>query len=144
MPKDHLKPHQFKKGQSGNPLGGKLHNKEIKMIKNLTQMQIAEIGSLLLTGNIDQIRALAGDKQASVLKVWFASVISTGIDKGDAFHLNAFLDRIIGKVPDKIQTENLHLVELLKRYEGMSDEDLIKDAVDAIEILKEEKSIDSK
>jgi hypothetical protein len=137
----HLKPHQFKPGQSGNPEGGKKHNKQIKKIRHLTQDQIAEIGGLLLGGKLSDLQDVAKDPKSPALKVWFASIIINGIKRGDPNILNAFLDRVVGKVADKIQSEHIHLVNEIKRIELMSDEDLIAQAVEAIEVLKDETSV---
>lgn len=136
--KAHLVKHRFKPGQSGNPEGGRAHNKEIKRIKHLTQDQIAELGSLLLAGNVEGIKSVVTDKDASALKVWFATIIMKGITKGDPLILNTFLDRVVGKIPERVQAEHIHLVDQIKRMEHMTDSELVKVAQGAIEMMKDD------
>lgn len=99
---------RFKKGQSGNPLGGQLHNKEIKLIRRLTNIEVAELGALILKKNITALRAIAEDSKAnpnskhSSLKAIMAMIAVKAFAKGDATSLNAILDRTAGKVPDKL------------------------------------------
>lgn len=103
-----LRPYQFKKGQSGNPSGGKAHNKEIKLIKRLTNIEVAELGALILQKNITALRDIAEDaknnpdSKHSSLKSIMAMIAVKAFAKGDAHSLDAILNRTAGKVPDKI------------------------------------------
>lgn len=94
---------QFQKGVSGNPDGSRRHNKELMAIKKLTAHEVQEIGSLILNGNLTELKAIAGDSTASVLKVWIASVAVKSINKGDGIMLNAILDRIVGKIKERVE-----------------------------------------
>lgn len=100
--KDPPKDHQFKPGQSGNPLGSSVRQQVSSKMKRLTAEQLAEVGSLILDGNCEDLAKLALDREAPVLKVWFASVAVKAIAKGDAQSLNILLDRIVGKVKGEI------------------------------------------
>ena len=62
---------------------------------------------MVLKGNIDELLAVKNDKEASVLKVWFASVASKAISKGDIAPLSILLDRIAGKVKEHIKHEGI-------------------------------------
>ncbi len=103
--KGFVPPNGFKKGKSGNPLGGKLHNPVRRAIKKLTQDQISEIGSFILSNNKEKLNEIVQDKDASILKVWICSIAGNAIKKGDASALNTLLDRIVGKVTDKIEVK---------------------------------------
>lgn len=94
---------RFKKGQSGNPQGARLHNPEIRLIKRMTLDQVVEIGSLVLDGNVAELKRIARDEKESVLKVMLAAVAARTITKGDPEALDALLDRLIGKVPNPVQ-----------------------------------------
>lgn len=100
---------QFKKGQSGNPLGGKLANPELRAIKRLTSIEVAEIGKLVISKNSAKLKAMIEDSannpesKHSALKIWIATVAYKGIKKGDAHALDILLNRLIGKVKDKIE-----------------------------------------
>ncbi len=102
---DNLRP--WKKGQSGNPLGGKLHNKEIKKIKALTKKQLAEIGSVMLNGTVQDLDKLKKDKTQSVLKHMLASVAHNAVTNGDTNALETLLNRIIGKVKEEVFVESI-------------------------------------
>jgi hypothetical protein len=87
----------FKPGVVTNPRGGGAHNPSLKAVRRLSQMQIAELGTMILEGNIDSLKAVEKDPAASVLKVMIASVSIKAINKGDHSALAAILDRIVGK-----------------------------------------------
>ena len=87
----------FQKGNKANPRGAGAHNKDVKAIRRLTHEEIAEIGSLILDGNLKRLTEVRDDKNSTVLKVWICSVAIIAINKGDAQALNALLDRIVGK-----------------------------------------------
>lgn len=103
--KGHANIRPFAKGVSGNPLGGKLHDPEIKAIKKLTKEELKEMGSLVLKNNLDALREIKDDPKASVLKVLVASVCIKAIAKGDMHSLDVLLNRLIGKVKEEIAVE---------------------------------------
>jgi hypothetical protein len=94
---------RFKPGQSGNPKGAAAHNKDVKRIRRMTADEVAQMGSLILEGNLAGLVAVKDDKDASVLKVWMASVAIKAINKGDAQALGALLDRITGRLTQPIE-----------------------------------------
>ena len=83
--------------------GGAAHNPDLKRIRKLTQSEVAEIGSMILELNLKQLIDIKTETGAKALKVWIASIVARAISKGDAQALNALLDRIVGKVKDKIE-----------------------------------------
>lgn len=100
---------KFKKGQSGNPLGGQLHNKELKAIRNLTEDEMIEIGSLVVKGSIDELKRIKDDPKTTVLKAMMASVAIKTIAKGDAQALEVLLNRLVGKVKDKVEVTSTNI-----------------------------------
>lgn len=94
----------FKKGQSGNPLGGKLHNPEIKKLKALTQAELVEVGTLVVKGQMSKLREMIKDPTTPALQAMVAGLAVKTIAKGDPAAFNALMDRILGKVK-----ENVHL-----------------------------------
>lgn len=100
--KPHLQKHAFKKGQSGNPQGGRAHNAEEKALKKLTKEELIEIGNIIVKGDMDQLKAIAKDPKASVIQVMIASVAAKTIAKGDMHALDILLNRLVGKVKDEI------------------------------------------
>lgn len=93
----------FKPGHSGNRRGAAAHNAEVKRIRRMTHEEVAEIGSLILDGNLEKLMEVKVDRQASVLKIWMASVVVKSINKGDAHALDVLLNRITGKVKENIE-----------------------------------------
>ena len=96
------KAHRFKKGQSGNPLGGKLHDPAVKAFKNLTKAEMVIVGNMIIKGDIEGIKELAKDPKANVLQAMIASVAARVISKGDMQALDVLLNRLIGKVKDEV------------------------------------------
>lgn len=93
---------RVKKGQVLNPEGGRSHNPITKAIKRLTNAQIAEIGASIVTANRDEFKAIAESPDASMLQQWFAKVVLNGVARGDHKALDVVLNRIAGKVQDRV------------------------------------------
>ena len=93
----------IQKGQVLNPLGGRAHNPELKLLRRMSNAEIAQIGTLVLDGNVDGLKALVQDKNSSVLRVWMSTVALKAIQKGDAHALSIILDRIAGKPKEFIE-----------------------------------------
>lgn len=100
VPPDEFK---FKKGKSGNPLGGKLHKPELRAIKRLTEDELVEIGSMIVKGSIEELQRVGKDKNCSAIKAMMAAVAVKAINKGDHMALDALLNRIVGKVKDRVE-----------------------------------------
>lgn len=99
----------WKKGQSGNPLGGKAHNPELKRIKNLTNNELVEVANLIIKGSINDLKEMKDDDEQTVLKRMLASVAVKIISKGDMHALDVLLNRLVGKVKDKLDVEGFSL-----------------------------------
>jgi hypothetical protein len=118
----------FPKGVSGNPLGGKLHNPELRAIKRLTAVELAEIGSMIVKGNLKELQAVSKDPNVSVIKAMCASVAIKIISKGDSHALDVFLNRLIGKTPDKIQLSGVDGGPMKTLYDQMTHEERVSEA----------------
>ena len=112
MPRNlsNLKP--FKKGQSGNPLGRSLENPEMKKLKNLTEAEMVEVGSLVVKGTIKQLRAIKDDPNASALKCMMAAVAIKTISTGNPQALDILLNRLVGKAKERVEvvSTNAHAI----------------------------------
>lgn len=97
---------RFKKGQSGNPLGGKLHNPAIRAIKRLTNDEIADIGSMLLAGDVKTLEKIARSKKETPLRAMIAAVSVKAINSKDSYALDTILNRVAGKVPSSVNLAN--------------------------------------
>ncbi len=99
--------HKFKKGQpSANPIGARAHNPETRKLKNLSKKELVELGNLVVQGNVGELRRIHKDKKnSSSLKAMVAAMVIRVIDKGDNGAFESLLNRLIGKVPDKLDVD---------------------------------------
>lgn len=96
---------QWKKGQSGNPKGYAGDVPELKAIKRMTKEELVDIGSLVVKGDVANLKAIAADPKATVIRVMLAAVAVKIINKGDMHALDILLNRLVGKVKDEIKFE---------------------------------------
>lgn len=103
LPRSKLPKTAFKKGQSGNPKGGSKRYAELKGLRRMGHREVAEVGTLLLENKLGDLAALRDDTEASVLKVWMATLIVNSMQNSDHRTFQAVLDRVVGK-PKEWQT----------------------------------------
>ena len=116
--------HKFKKGVVTNPNGRPPDPPELKEIKKLTKGELAILFNKVLHSKPDELNNFNG----TVLEKWLASIVFHGIKSGDFSRLHPFIDRLLGKVPDKIEVSEV---------ESMSDEDLLSAAEEALMSMRE-------
>jgi hypothetical protein len=92
----------FKKGQSGNPQGARLHNPEIKKIKALTEAELIEVATFVLKSSVGQIKMKMKDPKTPVLQGMVLGLALKTMVKGDAQAFNALMDRLLGKVKENL------------------------------------------
>lgn len=93
---------RWKKGQSGNPLGGAAISPETRALRNLTKAELVDVGNLVIKGDFDTLKALARAPKATVLQRMLASVAVKIIDKGDMHSLDILLNRMVGRVKEEV------------------------------------------
>jgi len=93
---------KWKPGQTGNPLGAKTHDPDLKAVKNLTKKELVEIGNLIIKNDVATLRALAETETISTLKRMIVSVALRVIQNGDMAAFDVLLNRLVGKVKDEI------------------------------------------
>lgn len=101
---DKLMP-KWKKGQSGNPLGGKLHDPDLKRLKNLTKAELVDVGNLIIRGSYMELEKLSKDPKESALRRMVAAQAMRAINSGDTHAFEAILNRLVGKVKDEIMQQ---------------------------------------
>jgi len=110
MPKTtkHLKPHQFKPGQSGNP-EGRRPNPIARALKELTVDTYRKVIETVLSGNIDALRAMIQDPNTSALQVGVATAFLKALQAGDYATIERIAERIVGKIPDELNVNSKNL-----------------------------------
>lgn len=93
---------RFKKGQSGNPQGGRLHNPITRALKNLTVESYRECIEAVCTGNLDNLKAMVDDPKISALQVGIARAFIKAMQAGDYAVIERIAERIVGKIPDEL------------------------------------------
>lgn len=95
-------PYKFKPGQSGNP-GGRIANPIPNALKKLTGQSLRKIIKAVVKGNVDEIKRIAKDPKSSGLEVAIAACFVKAIDRGDYTTVEHMLQRIVGKIPDRLE-----------------------------------------
>ncbi len=99
----HLKKHQFKPGApSANPHGRPPLTPAQKALRKLTLQSLQDVIEMALTGNIEELKALAQEPNTPALQVGVATAILRAIKDGDPAVLERFAERIVGKIPDRL------------------------------------------
>jgi len=98
-----LKP--AKPGEVRNPKG-RPKDKLGEAMRMLTAQSFAEMANLIVRGNIADLQAVINDKDAEVLKKVIATTVVNMMKKGDINALDTLLNRLVGKVKDKVEVNN--------------------------------------
>lgn len=126
----HLKPHHFKKGQSGNPAGGRIQNPITRALKNLTVESYRQVIEAVCTGNVDNLRAMIEDPKTSALQVGVATAFVKAIKAGDYAVIERIAERIVGKIPDEL---NVHAKNINANLNAALDPEKVKAALAQLE-----------
>jgi hypothetical protein len=95
--------HKWQKGQSGNPSGGVKLPPEIKEFKKLSTKETIKILTNCIFMNREELSTRLHDPKTPAIELLICRILGRGIEKGDERVLNMMLDRIIGKVTEKIE-----------------------------------------
>jgi hypothetical protein len=101
-----MKKTQFKKGKSGNPQGGKLHDPAKRILRTLTIETYREVIELVLTNNVQAIKEMVADPNVSALQVGIATAFLKAIANGDYTVIERIAERIVGKIPDELHVKS--------------------------------------
>lgn len=94
---------RFQPGKSGNP-GGKVKiPDDIKEARKLNQNELDRTVNRLIYLSRQELRGLIENPETPMFEIMVASIIAQGAQKGDQMRLEFILNRIIGKVQDKLE-----------------------------------------
>ena len=94
---------QFKKGQSGNPGGMPKLPEDIKEARKLNQIELERIINKYLHMSREEVQNVLKSSDVPMMEAMVASIVSKAASGGDHLRLDFILNRIIGKVKDKIE-----------------------------------------
>lgn len=100
-----LKP--IKKGQVLNPAGRGAENPYIRELRKFTNEYLKEVIEQAVMGNLAGLKAIVEDPNAPAIQVGVAKCMFEAISKGDWNTFERIFERIIGKVPIKVEAEGL-------------------------------------
>lgn len=114
--------HTIKKGEVRNPKGAGAHNQTLKKIRRMSEKELGEIGTLLINGERQALRAICKDPKSTALRCMIAKMALRAIDHGDEKKFNAIMDRIVGKPKSTVELSGkngapLSLVDMVKVVE---------------------------
>lgn len=92
----------FKPGQSGNPKGPATIPADIKAARELSKIEFERIANKYLFMTKNEITAAAMNAETPALELLVGSIVHKAVVEGDERRLNFLLDRLIGKVAERI------------------------------------------
>lgn len=102
----------YKKGQSGNPLGGKLHDPAKRALKQLTLQTYREVIELVLTGNVAALKAMVEHPDTPAIQVGVATSFMKAIKSGDYGIIERIAERIVGEIPKVVKIDSVNNTNL--------------------------------
>lgn len=105
-PKKRVYGRPFVKGDPRIKPGRPPMSYEHKKLKQLTASEFAEIANLIVKGSIDQLITISKNKDEVALKVMLAAIAVKIMNKGDMDAMDKLLNRLVGKVPDKLNVRD--------------------------------------
>ena len=97
---------RWKKGQSGNPGGKPKIPDDIKETRSLNQYELERIINRYLHMTKGELVAAIKNDATPMMEVTVASIVLKAASGGDHLRLDFILNRLIGKVKDKVQIED--------------------------------------
>jgi len=88
---------KIKKGEVRNPRGGATNLNRMPGLKRFTKVEVAAVFTELLHKTVDQLEAIATDKNETILRGVVARALIRDKSKGDFVNTERILDRILGK-----------------------------------------------
>lgn len=114
----------FEDGKSGNPNGRPKLPADVKAVLNFNQVEFVRQSNEFLSMSVSDLDKVIEDAQETVFRVILARTLKAGIESGDQKRLEFFLDRLIGKPIQQIDSGNnkksMHL-EIVKLIEGIEE-----------------------
>ena len=114
---------------------------DLKELRKLTKPALELMMNRLIFLPVPQLKIIKKGRNTPSIEKILCNVIIKAVAWGDIGRLGFLLDRLIGKVPDKIEADILHLVEQVKYLRELPKEELQKLANDAMKDSIEDATI---
>jgi len=115
----------FKPGYKGGPGRPRLPD-DVKGFKRMTQTELETIFNKYINLPVSQLKEARSNPNMTGLEAMVLSIMLQAINKGDQLRMNALLDRLIGKVKERVEIsnpyENLSMEELTSLVKERLDE----------------------
>lgn len=117
---------QWKKGQSGNPSGQPKIPEDIKAMRKLTAIEFERAVNRYLFEDRSVVAKAAADPNTPVIELLITSILHKAVSQGDEKRLGFFLDRLLGRVANRIEfdPETLKRIEDAEKLKAMPTEQL--------------------
>lgn len=92
----------FPKGNKLNPIGANAHDPKLRAVRKLTRSELADVGALMVKGDVDALTKIRNDPKETALRAIIASVCLRALNDGDMRAFDVLLNRLIGKVKDEV------------------------------------------
>jgi hypothetical protein len=93
----------FPPGQSGNPKGPIPLPEDIKAARKLTPIEFERAVNKFLFWDRDALKEAVKDPKTAALDAWVITIILRATAKGDERPMSFLLERLIGKVKERIE-----------------------------------------
>lgn len=95
----------FQKGQSGNPGGRHKLPEDIRKARALNQVELERTVNRFLYMDRAQVQEAIKNPETPMIDLMVASIMAQAAQKGDERRLEFILQRMIGRVTDKIEVK---------------------------------------
>lgn len=93
----------FKPGHNQPGPGRPPHSKELRAASKLTRTTLEATLSRFLSMRMEDLEKALSDPKTPILELLIGKILQRGIEEGDSRRLNFLLDRLIGRVIDKVE-----------------------------------------
>ncbi len=90
-------------GQSGNPKGSEGFPVDLKVARKLTQVELERCINKYMNLSHGELLAELENPATTMLEKMIASIVDQSVSKGDQLRLDFILNRVIGKVQERIE-----------------------------------------
>jgi len=127
---NHSQLKKFKKGHPGNPKGRPKIPDDLKRIRKKYSKEVIQgMIAKCLDISVSKLEDILKNKENKIIDHLIGRVVLMGIVHGDHTRLNFILDRLIGKVTDKLEFEGKE--EIIFRARIGESGALIREVIDA-------------